>query len=100
MREGLKLFTNYTNQWKGQNKQERIYSEKAESYPYTQLIKEDKAFEKQYGLNYRKKDGGQLSQPDLPKPINEKKHLIIRYSKSIDDIHTVKVFFLQTKALK
>ena len=100
MREGLKLFTNYTNQWKGQNKQERIYSEKAESYPYTQLIKEDKAFEKQYGLNYRKKDGGQLSQPDLPKPINEKKHLIIRYSKSIDDIHTVKVFFSPDESIE
>lgn len=100
MREGLKLFTNYTNQWKGQNKQERTYSEKAESFPYTTLIQNDESFNHTYGLNYRKKDGGFISQPNLPKPKNEKKHVIIRYSKPIDDVQIVKTFFSPDESIE
>lgn len=88
MREGLKLFTNYTNQWKGQNKQERIYSEKAESYPYTQLIKEDKAFEKQYGLNYRKKTVGNCRSLIFP-------NLLMKRSISLLDIQNQLMIYIQ-----
>mgnify|MGYP001065542382 CR=1 FL=1 len=93
MRDGLKLFTNYTNKWKGRNEQERVYSAATESVPYSAIFDEKIIEEK--GMKLQKtRDGGHLFQPALPKPSNDRNYEIIRFSKSKDEIDKVRRFFV------
>ncbi len=89
MCEGLKMFTNYTNQWKGRNEQERTYSTVAEKTSFDDLFSE-KA-QKEYGVTMRHEARGNTYRPALPKPKIEKPYRVIRFSKSIDDIKTVSI---------
>ncbi len=88
--EGLKMFTNYTNQWKGQNEQERSYSTTAEKIGYSDLFSAEK--QREYGLTLRKEARGNTFRPDLPKPKNDRPFRIIRFSKSINEIEEVTAF--------
>lgn len=85
--EGLKMFTNYTNQWKGRQKQEKTYSANTERVAYSNLFTE--SARKDFGVTLRKDLRGNTYRPQLPKPENNKQYKIIRYSKSIDDIKTL-----------
>lgn len=91
--EGLKLFTNYTNQWKGRNAQERAFSTIAEKVKYSDLF--SATAKTTYGIVTRKdiRGNGQVFKPNLPKPKNEKPYKVIRYSKSIEDIRILIKFF-------
>lgn len=95
--EGLKMFTNYTNQWKGRNTQERTFSTIAQKVQYSDLFSETAKTE--YGVSPRKdaRGYGQTFRPALPKPINEKPFKIIRYSKSIEDIKLLIGYFYGDK---
>lgn len=90
MCEGLKMFTNYTNQWKGRNTQEREFSNKAEKTIYTNLF--DQESQKDYGVNPRHETRGDTFRPSLPKPQNDRPYRIIRFVKNIDDIKKVTGF--------
>jgi len=93
--EGLKMFTNYTNQWKGRNSQEREYSTKAEKVPYSDLFTPEAKYE--YGVTLRHDPRGETYRPNLPKPINDKPFSIIRFSKSLEDIKILIEYFYGDK---
>ena len=95
--EGLKMFTNYTNQWKGRNTQERAFSTLAQKIQYSDLFSE--TAKEEYGVTPRKdiRGYGQTFRPSLPKPASEKPFRIIRYSKSIDDIKVLIGYFYGDK---
>ena len=92
MRDGLKMFTNYTNQWKGRNKEERVHSSQTESISYKILL-QDQTTEQKLGITFKNKNEGKIYQPSLPHPSNDKKYVIIRYSKPIDEVDIVKNYF-------
>ena len=85
--EGLKMFTNYTNQWKGRNEQERTFSTIADKVGYIDLFSAET--QKEYGVKLRQESRGNTYRPSLPKPQNNRPFRIIRFSKSVDDIKIV-----------
>ena len=89
MRKGLKLFTDYTNRWKGQNESERIYSTAAKNIPVDLLMKPREEVETAAAVSFRKNKAGYLFNPVLPKPVNDKPFKRISFSKSEDDILSV-----------
>lgn len=91
--EGLKIFTDYTNHWKGRNGSERSYSTIAQRVEYSQLFSD--SAKNDYGLQMRSdsRSGGDTFRPSLPQPKNDKPYRIIRYSKSIQDIKFLVGFF-------
>lgn len=90
--EGLKMFTNYTNQWKGRNKQERDFSKNTERVLYSDLFATDA--DKNYGVKLRSGvRGGNIYRPNLPKPIDDKPYRVIRFSKSVEDIKVLVGYF-------
>ncbi len=93
MCEGLKMFTNYTNQWKGRNEQEREYSRKAEKVDYQDLIADDE--QKKYGISIKKLKKGDIYRPNLPKPDNDTPYRVIRFTKSINEIAELKRYFFK-----
>jgi hypothetical protein len=98
MREGIKFFISYTNQWKGRNEEERIHSKATDKVSYP-LLFESKDLEKR-GIRLQKKDGGLIFRPDLPKPPNDKEYAIIRFSRSKDDIEIVRNFFYSDRSIE
>ena len=89
--EGLKMFTNYTNQWKGRQQQEREYSRQAERVSYDSLFSE--SAKTSLGVSLRTEAKGETYRPQLPKPINDKQYKIIRYSRSVEEIKTLTEYF-------
>ncbi|HBC30681.1 MAG TPA: ATP-binding protein, partial [Clostridiales bacterium] len=89
MRQGLKMFTDYTNRWKGQNERERTYSTTAKSVSIGNLIGTPQNIEDQVPIKFRQNQNALIFNPDLPKPPNDKPYRIIRYSKDMDDILTI-----------
>lgn len=89
--EGLKMFTNYTNQWKGRNEQERSYSKNTEKVQYDKLFLDNA--KGQYGVSLRKEARGSTFRPNLPKPQNESAFRTLRFSRSVDDIKCLIGFF-------
>lgn len=94
--EGLKMFTNYTNAWKGRNAIERSYSTNSEKVIYTNFFS-DKAKD-DYGILLRtdRRGNGATYRPSLPQPDNEKPYKIIRYSRDVQDIRALIAFFYGT----
>ena len=86
MRQGLKMFTDYTNRWKGQNERERSYSTSATSVSVEKLISEKPETSTEFKIKYKKNKGAQIFNPDLPKPPSDKPYKIIRYSKDEKEI--------------
>ena len=97
MRQGLKLFTDYTNRWKGQNEQERIYSAATKSMPVDILMGSKEDVEEKAPVSFRANKGGLIAMPSLPKPERDKPFKIIRFSKNEDDILDVVEFFYKDR---
>ena len=93
MRQGLKLFTDYTNRWKGQNIEERKYSTAAKSVPIESIINTSTTENADNLLTLRKNRDGFMFKPTLPKPQNDKPYRIIRYSKDVDKINELIEYF-------
>lgn len=78
MCEGIKIFTNFTNDWKGTSTSETTYFKEAENVTVDEIIngKQDNS------LHFvTTNDGGKQSKPILPKPKNNKADSIwIRFS--------------------
>ena len=96
--EGLKMFTNYTNQWKGRNEQERIYSQNTEKIHYDKLFSEQA--QSRYGVSLRHENRGNTFRPSLPKPTNDTPFRIIRFSRSMDDIKYLIGYFYGDKEVE
>lgn len=98
MCEGLKMFTNYTNKWKGRNMQERAYSTVAEKIGFTDLFSDNA--KTNFGVTMRidHKTGSETYRPVLPMPESEKPYKVIRFSKDIKDIKTLTGYFYGDEA--
>lgn len=97
MRQGLKLFTDYTNRWKGQNVEERKYSTVAKSVPVETFINISSTGSNNNPLPLRKSRDGLMFKPDLPKPPNDKPYKVIRYSKDEEAINELIEYFYQDR---
>ena len=89
MRQGLKIFTDYTNRWKGQNDQERVYSLAARSIPVDSLIASKEKIEASIPIKFRPSKGGFVFKPNLPKPVTDKPYRRISFSRSIEEINDI-----------
>lgn len=89
MRQGLKMFTDYTNRWKGQNEKERVYSTAAKRTSVGDLLVPASELEKNNHIKLRQNKGGLVYSPDLPKPANDKPYKVIRYTKALDEIEDI-----------
>ena len=77
MRDALKMFTSYTNIWKGRIDEERKISSKAEKISVVEIFSNSK----DYGINLQEKRKGKFFEPTLPKPKKEENINFIRYSR-------------------
>ena len=89
MRQGLKMFTDYTNRWKGQNETERLYSTAAKRTSVGDLLVPASELEKNNHIKLRQNKGGLVYSPDLPEPPNDKPYKVIRYTKALDEIEDI-----------
>lgn len=93
MREGLKLFTNFTNHWKGRGNERNAILEKAESvdpFRAATLVKATDWSSVRKGLHGRK------YVPTLPRPIdiNTTSEVVIKFSRPAEKVAAVADFFL------
>ena len=88
MREGMKIFTDYTNHWKGLENDSRTQFASCESITFSQL--RSRADEWQFNATQRSIPGSTQSKPTLPKPKKEDpKYRRIAYSKDARKVATV-----------
>lgn len=90
MREGLKLFTNYTNAWKGHIQEEKEVIRQVQSVSLAQIT--DASFQEKNQIKYVSKDGGQLHKPKLPNPKNENSQVLIQYRRPKADVDLLKSY--------
>lgn len=89
MRQGLKLFTDYTNRWKGRNADERVYSTDTKSVGIGELVASKDSIERSAPVKFHSTKGGFVYTPSLPKPVNDNPSRIIRFSRPINEIDDV-----------
>jgi hypothetical protein len=95
IREGLKLFTDYTNSWKGRLIEERKISKDTEKVSLPDIIKNDANFQKKYGTKPKNRDGASIYKPVLPKPKIEKNCQIIRFLRPVNEIKLLERHFFK-----
>ena len=89
MREGMKLFTDYTNRWKGQAEESRKHMDQGRPLSLTQLKTEAESL--QFSATARPINDAQQYRPALPRPErSEPRWRRISFNKDIDEIGTVK----------
>ena len=96
MREGMQVFTNYTNKWKGDAVESQHHIALGRPYTLDEIKKETES------LNMHPvKSGlkGKQFKPKLPLPKNQEESTEkrISYSKDLDDIRTVQVYLFDDK---
>jgi hypothetical protein len=89
MRKGLKLFTNYTNQWKGRLQQEKEHSSQTKPVPIMKIIDSGETQEELKINTATSRKGPESYTPILPKPDIERDYVIIRYSKPKTDVEAL-----------
>jgi len=99
IREGIKLFTDYTNAWKGRLIEEQSYSKETERVSLSSILNNDKNFQAKYGTSPRTHQGAITFKPDLPKPIIERNYMTIRFSRPLDDVKTLEQFFFGDRTI-
>ncbi|WP_277072782.1 ATP-binding protein [Segatella oulorum] len=93
MRQGLKLFTDYTNRWKGQNNKEREYSKAAQRIEIKTLTGSKEEVERTNLVKFHSNNGALVFKPKLPKPPNDKPYRIISFSRGIEEIRDIIEYF-------
>ncbi len=98
MKHGLKIFTDYTNKWKGQNEKEREYSTVAESVPVQKILNDLNTAEQSGKIKLRQTQQGAIFTPSLPKPVIDKPYRVVRFNKDIESISLLKEYFYGDEA--
>ncbi len=93
MRKGLKMFTDYTNRWKGRNESERVFSTAAKSVPIDSLLDTVGNIEASVPVKFRKNKEAQVFTPTLPTPRVESATRRISFSKDVEEILDVVEYF-------
>lgn len=95
MCEGLKLFTNFTNEWKGIASSETKYFKESTNVSLEAIA--NNAIEKKLEF-HDTKDGGQQARPLLPKPKNRGADTVwIRFSAKESDYESVSNYLFEEK---
>jgi hypothetical protein len=89
IREGLKIFTDYTNKWKGRTEEERKVSSQTPSVDMKELLESHQEIEKKMTVSFSARNGEFLSKPKLPLPKVEIQYHFIRFSKPSSQIEEV-----------
>lgn len=97
MRQGMKIFTDYTNRWKGQNEKERVYSTATKPIAIDSFMGSKDEVEKNTHVNFSKSKGGFVSIPRLPQPTRDKPYKVIRFSKNYEDILDITEYFFKDR---
>lgn len=90
MREGLKIFTSYTNKWKGRNEEEREYSNKASEIAINELTDTQAKIEATTDVKFKKSRNGYVYKPNLPKPKTDRPYKRISFCRDEEEINIVK----------
>ena len=97
MKQGMKIFTNYTNKWKNNVQESQRHIESGNSHTLDKIKKESETLKmnrvKKFGL-----DGKQF-RPNLPLP-EPNESTRISYSKNLDEIQTVQGYLFEEKEVK
>ena len=98
MIEGMLVFTNYTNKWKGRADESRLYTEEK---PQCTLDEIKLKFQDLETTNLHRGIGGRHFKPELPlpKPVRSSKRRI-SYSKDLDDIDAVQNYLFGEEKVK
>ena len=97
MREGMQIFTNYTNKWKDNVKESQRHIKSGKTHTLDEIKKEAEIL-KMTRVNNFGLDGKQFnSKPPLPKP---KESTRISYRKNVDDIQTVQRYLFEEEEVK
>lgn len=91
MREGVKIFTDYTNKWKRPSKERSDLSVAAVTTTPSELMK--KIPSHKWSADRKSMIKGQKFKPDLPVPVVEKEYRFMRFSKPLSDIKTLGIHF-------
>ena len=99
MREGMLIFTNYTNKWKGNSFESQHHIELGSKYTLDEIKEEAenlKLSSVRSGLR------GERFRPALPLPENQEESTVkrISYSKELDDIQTVQNYLFPGKDVR
>jgi hypothetical protein len=94
MREGMKIFTSYTNRWKTRPKEERP-DHRAKTAPAVEAPKRAKEWTKVRGSGEERK-----SVPRLPMPKDSSDQTYIRFSRQTKDIARLGWFFFEDRNTK
>ncbi len=98
MREALRVFTSFTNQWKSDSQERREIHEKAES---VEIKKITASIPAEKWRNVTKGGKGRRYVPDLPKNTKDKANAKISFAKPIADVEKLRSYFgedTETKA--
>lgn len=87
MREGMKMFINYTNDWKGHNAEERTYSNSA-----TPLRVWDATQKVTQTERPRHRENGEVYVPTLPRPKMTTSETWIRFVRPVREVNLVSNF--------
>lgn len=91
MCEGIKLFTNFTNEWKGTANDETVYFKNSQKMTVDDMFKKS-AVEIPF---HKTKDGGKQSKPTLPKPKRSADTVWIRFAVSESDCKKVSMYLFE-----
>ena len=86
MREGLRLFIDYTNRWKGREDESRIHMKNADIVPFTEVKRKVESLTLSTA---RGVIGGHQYRPHLPMPRTFVSDRRISFTKNINDIRAV-----------
>lgn len=87
MREGVKIFTDYTNKWKRPSKERADLSVSAVTTTPAEIMKQIPS--ERWSSDRKSMIKGQKFKPDLPMPTVEKEYRFLRFSKPLTDIRTL-----------
>src|SRR5690606_35253710 len=94
MRDGLKLFTSFTNKWKSPSPERNEVQGKARAI---EALKISSNIPEASWTTVRKDYGGRRFIPDLPSPTVENPEKQIRFSRKLSDIQLVAEYLFDDK---
>lgn len=96
MKEGLKLFTDYTNKWKSYSEEEKSLKNKAKSYMALDII--NKIKDDYWDINNQDDIEKKKFKPDLPIPHDMSNYVTIQYKKKRTDVSDLSEYIFNDKS--
>lgn len=94
MREGMKIFTDYTNRWKGDKEKEKVISGEAKPEPITTIVQKIPSTDWS-SVAINRVEVGQKYRPQLPSPPVDAQTKRISFVRSSDEIRKVSMYLFE-----